>query len=211
MLTICRSAAVMLILFALPHLSHAEGPVSTAGPADIPAAQTAAPAVIVEPAPTGETKAERAIKFGYVDMVKIGNDSSQGRAAKAKFEAKADKYKGQIAAKQKQLEKQKNAIQAKLATMSPEQRAAKAKEFDKKVNDFQKYVQKAEKEMQDLQEEVSRKLFLDLEQAVDAYGKANGFTAICVKKDVLYLASGVDVQDVTDSILKLVNEKGSKP
>ena len=181
-----------------------------AEPANKPVVQTAAPTAPSEQKPNEQAKAEKAIRFGYLDMLRIGSDSNQGKAAKAKFEAKAGKYKEQIVAKQKQLDKQKAAIQAKLATLSPEQRSAKAKEFEKKVDDYQKFVQKAEKEMQELQEEVSRKLFLEIEQVVDSYGKANGFTAICLKKDLLYLASGVDVQDVTDEILKLVNEKGQK-
>jgi outer membrane protein len=200
----------MLILSAAPFLAHADqGIPAPVLPAKAPA-PVIAPAANKELNPSGQTKAEGGIKFGYVDMVKIGSDSDQGKAAKASFEARAEKYKGQIAAKQKQLEKQKKAIQAKLAGMGPDQRAAKAKEFDRKVDDFQKYVQKAETEMQTLQEEVSRKLFRDIEQVVETYGKANGFTAITVKKEVLYLASGVDVQDVTDPILKLVNEKGQK-
>ncbi|WP_243370125.1 OmpH family outer membrane protein [Geotalea sp. SG265] len=208
---LCRRAALILMLTAVPFLAFAEEGITKAASADKAVAQAAAPVTAVEQPAAGPAKTERVIKFGYVDMVKVGSDSAQGKTAKARFEARAEKYQGQIAAKQKQLEKQKKAIQAKLAGMSPEQRATKAKEFDRKVEDFQKYVQKAEKEMQTLQEDVSRKLYKDIEQVVDSYGKANGFTAICVKKDVLYLASGVDVQDVTDAIIKLVNEKGQKP
>lgn len=203
---------IAVLLAALPILAGAE----EAKPVTEPKVETA-----VQPAPPALTnpavkavepgKAERTIKFGYADMLKLGSESIQGKAAKARFEEKSDKYKSQIAAKQKQLEKKKAAIQAKLATLTPEQRAAKAKDFEKKVEEYQKFVQKAENEMQAFQEEISRKLYQDIEQAAVAYGKANGFAAICVKKDILYLGSGVDVQDVTDAILKLVNEKGQKP
>lgn len=203
---------VAVLFAALPVLASAEEAkpvpekkVETAVQPTLPALTS--PAVKgVEPG-----KTERTIKFGYADMLKLGSESVQGKAAKARFEAKSDKYKSQIAAKQKQLEKKKATIQAKLATFTPEQRAAKAKDFDKKVEEYQKFVQKAEKEMQAFQEEISRKLYQDIEAAAVAYGKANGYTAICVKKDVLYLGSGVDVQDVTAAILKLVNEKGQKP
>lgn len=207
-----RKIFVAVLLAALPILAGAEevkpvpeSKVETSAPPASPALTS--PAVKgVEPG-----KTERAIKFGYADILKLGSESVQGKAAKARFEEKSDKYKSQIMAKQKQLEKKKAAIQAKLATLTPEQRAVKAKDFEKKVEEYQKFVQKAEKEMQAFQEEISGKLYQDIEQAAVAYGKANGFTAICVKKDILYLGSGVDVQDVTDAILKLVNEKGQKP
>lgn len=203
---------IAVLLAALPILAGAE----EAKPVTEPKVETAvqpAPPASISPAVKGVEpgKTERTIKFGYADMLKLGSESVQGKAAKALFEEKSDKYKSQIAAKQKQLEKKKSAIQAKLATLTPEQRAAKAKEFEKKVEEYQKFVQKAEKEMQAFQDEIARKLYQDIEQAAVAYGKANGFAAICVKKDILYLGSGVDVQDVTDAILKLVNEKGQKP
>jgi outer membrane protein len=62
-----------------------------------------------------------------------------------------------------------------------------------------------------LQEELARKLFQEIEQAVGSYGKANGFAAVVVKKELLYLDSEVKTEDVTDEILKMVNEGGQKP
>ena len=84
------------------------------------------------------------------------------------------------------------------------------KDFEKKIEEYQEFVQKAEKEMQSLQEELTRKLYQQIEQAAGDYGKASGFTAICVKKDLLYLGGGVEVEDVTEALLKLVNEKEQK-
>ncbi|KAF0221040.1 MAG: outer membrane [Geobacteraceae bacterium] len=158
---------------------------------------------VAEPA-----KVERAFTIGFADIVRIGSESTQGKAAQARLKGKKDKLQTQITARKKQLEKQKAAIEEKLATFTPQQRAVKAKEFEKKIEDYQKFVQNAEKELQTMQEELTRKLFREIEQVVDTYGKANGYAAIIVKKELLYLGSEVKTQDVTDDILKLVNEKG---
>lgn len=205
-----RHILFFIILVAMPCLAGADDTTST----PVPSGESVVPVTIPaahDARPSPGAQAEKAIRFGYLDMVKIGSDSEQGKAAKAKFNARVAKYKSQIDVRQKQLEKQKKAIQAKFEGMSPEQRAVKAREFEKKVEEFQKYVQKAEKEMQDLQEDITRKLLTQIEQVVADYGKANDFTVIGVKKDVLYLADGVDVQDITDAVLKLENEKERNP
>ena len=58
--------------------------------------------------------------------------------------------------------------------------------------------------------DLARSLFGEIEKVVTDYGKANGFAAIVAKKELLYQGSIVTVQDVTEDILKLVNEKGQK-
>ena len=180
-------------------------PVSPAPAVPVPAVSAPQEQKKVEPAQAAQT-----IRIGYADITRIGNESVPGKAAQARFKAKAEKYQAQIAAKQKQLEKQKAAIEAKLPSLLPEQRAAKAKEFEKKVEEYRKFVQNAEKELKPLEEELARSLFGVIEKVVSDYGKANGYAAIVVKKELLYQGSGVSTQDVTDDILKLVNEKGAK-
>ncbi len=154
----------------------------------------------------------KTIRLGYVDMVKAASDSAQGKAAFAEMKKKNDKYKGQIEAKQKQLEKLKATIEAKIATMPPPQREAKAKEFQKKVGDFQKYVQNAEKDMRTREEELSDKLFKAIEKAAAEYGKANGYAAVVVKKELLYMGADVDAKDLTADLVKAVDAaEGEKP
>ena len=171
------------------------------------AAQPATP--VATPPPVTAQPAAQAVKLGYVNIAKIGKESIQGKAAQARFKAKADKLEAQIAAKQKQLEKQKIALEAKLATLPPDQRAAKAKEFEKKVGEFRKSIQSAQQEIEPLQKELSDAVIKEIERAAASYGKSNGFAAILTEKEPLYLGSDVEAQDVTDAVLKLVNEKAA--
>ena len=88
--------------------------------------------------------------------MKIAEQSDAGKAAKAQFEEKADRLKTQIDTKQKLLEKQKAALEAKLPTYTPEQRAAKIKAYEKKVDELRKLLQQADKEMKPIQEELTQ-------------------------------------------------------
>lgn len=147
------------------------------------------------------------VKIGYVDMSKIGSESNAGKAVLAQLKEKTEKYRSQIAAKQKQLEKNKAEIEAKLPTLSPKEREAKGKAFQKKVEEFQKFVQNAEKEMRGKEEELAGKLFRAVEQAAGEFGKANGFAAIVPKKELLYLGEMVEVKELTEEIMKKVDTK----
>lgn len=203
------SVLFLALLVVMPLHAPAAEPipaaVPAAAPAPVPAVTPAQEPKQVEPAQAAPT-----IRIGYADISRIGSESAPGKAAQARFKAKADKYQAQITAKQKQLEKQKAAIEAKLPSLLPEQRAAKAKEFEKKVDEYRRFVQNAEKELKPLEEELTRSLFGEIEKIVTDYAKANGFAAIVAKKELLYQGNSVTVQDVTEDILKLVNEKGPK-
>ncbi|TWJ33573.1 OmpH family outer membrane protein [Geobacter argillaceus] len=202
---------VLALLVVLPLFARAADPLPAVVPAPS-ALPVPAPAIVPaqEPKKVEPAQAAPTVRIGYADISRIGSESAPGKAAQLRFKAKADKYQTQITAKQKQLEKQKAAIEAKLPSLLPEQRAAKAKEFEKKVDDYRRFVQNAEKELKPLEEELTRSLFGEIEKVVTDYAKANGFAAIVAKKELLYQGGSVTVQDVTDDILKLVNEKGQK-
>lgn len=202
---------VLALLVVLPLYAGAADPIPAAV-AVPPAAPASVTPVVPAPEPKQiePTQAAPTVRIGYADITRIGSESAPGKAAQARFKAKADKYQAQITAKQKQLEKQKAAIEAKLPSLLPEQRAAKAKEFEKKVDEYRRFVQNAEKELKPLEEELTRSLFGEIEKVVSDYAKANGFAAIVAKKELLYQGGSVTVQDVTEDILKLVNEKGPK-
>jgi outer membrane protein len=174
-------------------------------PSPPPAAPQPLPAAIPKPPETASV--QQTMRLGHVDMARIAAESEMGKAGQAQFAELKKKLQGQIDAKGKQLEKQKAAIEAKLKTLTPPQREAKAKEFQKKVEEFQKFGRNAEKELQTRQEEFGDKLFKAIEQASAELGKAKGLALVVVKRELLYLGSGVDAQDVTDEVIKKIDRK----
>jgi outer membrane protein len=187
-------------LFALPSLACAAENISEVKP------PTPAPAEVVQK-PVAVVQSAR---IGYVDIVRIGTDSERGKALKALLIARKDSLQGKIDGKKKQLDKLKTSIEAKLATMTPPQREARSKEFQKKLEELQKFAQTSEKELVDLQEKETKTLFDAMEQAAIAHGTANGFAAIVIKKELLYVGSSVDAQDVTDALIKALNQSDQK-
>jgi outer membrane protein len=169
-----------------------------------PAPVLAAPAVTV--LPDTAAAAKEPVKIGYVDMAQIAAETDSGKAAAATLKTKSQKLGARIEAKQKQLEKQKEAIQAKIATLSPKEREAKSKEFQKKVEEYQKLVRTSDKEMQALQEKLTSDIYAAIKKAATAYGKSHGFAAVLAKKDLLYMADIPEPKDLTEELTEILNK-----
>ncbi len=189
-----------------PAVSVSPAPASKSAATEKPATAAILAAPTAQPAQPGKP----VIRFGFVNMSHIGTDSVPGKKISARLKEKSEKYQTTIISKQKQLEKQKKAIEAKIAQLSPVQKAAKAKEFQQKIEAFQKYVQSAEKEIRGLEEQLTLKLYQAVEKATTEYGKEGGFVAITARKDLLFLGSGVEGVDVTSAIIERINKEDLK-
>jgi outer membrane protein len=193
-------------LFALPSLAFAADKPAEVKPATSLQTTTPAPTEgLLKPVVAAQT-----VRIGYVDIARIGAESERGKALKTLLTTKKDKLQDKISGKKKQLEKLQKSIEAKIATMTPQQREAKSKEFQKKVEDFQKFGRSSEEELFALQDKETKALYEAIEQAAIVHGKANGFAAIVVKKELLYVGSSVDAQNVTDDLIKALNQADQK-
>jgi outer membrane protein len=154
--------------------------------------------------------AQKTMRLGHIDLARVNSESEVGKSGVKQLEDKKKKLQAQIEAKRKQLDKLKTSIEAKLQSMTPQQREAKGKEFQKKVEEFQKFGQGSENELQAMQQGLFASLYEKIERACADYGKANGLAVVVVKRELLYLDSGVETIDVTDGVIKLLNEKELK-
>lgn len=201
------------VIIALPTLSAAaDGAPAAESKGGAPARlSVGAPQLITtESKPSATTSALPAAKIGYVDVTRIGVESDRGKALKALLTTRKDQLQGKVDGRKKQIEKFKASVESKIQSMTPQQREAKAREFQKKLEEFQKFAQNSEEELFKLQDRETKELYEDIEKSAVAHGKANGFAAIVVKKELLYVGSSVDAQDVTDALIKALNEAGPK-
>lgn len=157
--------------------------------------------------PTALSAAPMAVtaRLGLVDIKRISNESALGKATQAQIKAQQGKLQKQVDTKRRQLDKLKNDIERQLPTLTPAQREAKAKEFQKKVEAFQKFGINTEKEFMDIQEKLTKELLTGIEQAANAIGKLKGLSAVVVKRELLYLGSGVEAVDISEEVSQLVD------
>lgn len=162
------------------------------------------------PTPLSPPPTEPGVKIGVIDMAKIAGDSASGKAVYAKVKAKMEKLQKQIKSKETQLKKQKADIEAQMPSLAPIQRSAKANEFQKKLENFQSFIQKAEKDVRATETELLKNLYNSVAKSAADYGKTNGFAAIVINKELLFAGSSVAIQDLTAEIIKLIDGSGKK-
>ncbi|MBC7963131.1 MAG: OmpH family outer membrane protein [Steroidobacteraceae bacterium] len=204
---------LIAMIITLPTLANAaDGTPADATKSTAPAAAAVnaqqTPAAAAKPSEA--TAVRQSLKLGQVDIVRIGGESDRGKALKALLTSRKNALQTKIDGRKKQIEKFKTSIESKLPGMTPPQREAKSKEFQKKMEDFQKFARSSEEELYTLQEKETKALFEVMEQSAAAYGKANDFAAIVVKKELLYVGNTVDTRDVTDELIKSMNAAGHK-
>jgi len=196
-------AFIGLLLLPLTANSAELAPQNVGGPAAVKGTDTSK----IDSSPLKESQKAPVVKIGYADLVKIAEKSDVGKVAKTHFEAKADRLKTQLETKQRLLEKQKAALEAKLPTYSPEQRTAKIKEYERKVEELRKMLIKADQELKPMQEELIKDIYGKIEKVAREYGAQKGYSVLLEKRELLYLGNNVEAEDVTDDLLKELNKK----
>lgn len=191
-------------LIMLPSLSSAAEPANTVL-ADPKPLASAPPAVTAPLAATTTPPMVASTRIGYVDLARIGSESDNGKTLKTLLTTKKEQLQKKVDAKKKQFEKLQKSIESQLHSLTPAQRETKAKEYQKKLEELQKFAQKSEEEFNSLQEKETGMLYEAIEKAAVTYGTTNGFALIVIKKELLYIGKGVDAVDVTDALIKALN------
>jgi outer membrane protein len=216
MTAMLKKLLIATLVVSLPALAAAADPAPDAGAKPAAAAETPqkSPSAITTESKPSDAAVRQMTRIGSVDLGRIGSETVRGKAVQAKLKGMKDKLQTRVDAKRKQLDKLRASFETKMSTLAPEQREAKAKEFQKefqkKVEEFQKFGKQLEEDLYTTQEKETKGLYDATEEAAVAYGKANGFAVIVVKKELLYVGSNIDAQDVTDALIKALDEAARK-
>lgn len=147
-------------------------------------------------------------KLGYVDMQRAINTSEAGKEAKEQLAAKLKKYQDEINVKQEDLKRLKEELEKQGMLLSETARAAKEKDYQQKLKEFQRFTKDAQDEMQARDEEFTRKILEGMEKVIQEFGRKNGYTFLFVRNESMLFAD--DKADVTEEVLKLFNANRKK-
>lgn len=192
---------------ALPAMGadQVEATVPTAAPVAATAAPVAAEAADVPTPPADAAVKVSGSRIGFVDMERVSGESAMGKASLAAVKGEQQKMQKEIDARKAKLDKQQAELEKKLPTLQPAQREARIKEFQKKVEEMQKFGRNAEKELMTLREKLTDELLDAIEKAGKSIGQASKLAAVVVKGNVLYLAADAQGHDITDEVVKLLD------
>jgi len=156
--------------------------------------------IIIEGLLTG-TVYSADIKIGTVDVQKAVNECNAGKEAKKVLMREAEKFQALVAQKQRELQEMKESLEKQGLMLNPEARAAKEKELQTKLRDFQRWGEDMQNELNQKQIEMERNVSMGIVKVLQEIGANEGYTLILQKNENIVLFTSKPI-DITDQVIK---------
>jgi len=141
------------------------------------------------------------MKVGYIDIQRALNESESGQRAKKRFKEQLDRL-------QKDLERQKDKVDAlkdqlakKGLVMKDEERRSLEQEYQRKLREFERAYEDSQGELQQKDAELTRELIQEIQVVIQEIGRKEGYTLI-FEQSGSGLLYGDSSLDITEQILK---------
>jgi outer membrane protein len=141
------------------------------------------------------------LKVGCVDIQKAMNECQAGIEAKKAITKEMEKLQKLFGDRQKELQVMKESLDKQAPMLKPDARAAKEKEFQTKVRDYQRWLEDNQKEIQQKGLEMERTIAQGLQQVIKKIGEEEGYTFVLEKNETIVLFSSKAI-DITDRVIK---------
>jgi len=157
-----------------------------------------------------KAQSSTAVKIAYVDLQKVMMESDKGKEAKKSLTEEAEKLKKTLTQRQDELQKLKDSIERQGATMTPETRAEKEKQYQTKLKDYQRIAGDYQTELQQKDMEFTSKILKDLEEIIKVMGDNDKYTMILEKSQAGILFATPSI-DITGRVIARYNDFLRKP
>jgi outer membrane protein len=141
------------------------------------------------------------LKIGYVDIQRAVNDCQAGKEAKKTITKEFEKYQRLGAEKQKELQVMKESFEKQAPMLNPDARAAKEKEYQNKLREFQRWGEDSQNEINQKRIELERTISIGLQKVIQKVGAEDGYTLVLEKNETIVLYASKSI-DLTDRIIK---------
>ena len=141
------------------------------------------------------------LKIGFVDMQRALNECNAGAEAKKAMAKEVETFQRLIADKQKELQTMKESIEKQSLMLNAEARAAKEKEYQNKLREFQRWGEDNQNEIKTKGMEMERNIAVGIQKVTQKLGADEGYTLVLEKNEniVLYASKSIDL---TDRVIK---------
>ncbi|WP_228236633.1 OmpH family outer membrane protein [Allomuricauda sp. M10] len=149
-------------------------------------------------------------KIGFVDSVKLMDDYQEKIDLEARFKTKADAMSKKRDSISQSFQMELQAFQAKAQKMSQQSAQEEYAQFQQRGQFIGQQLQQEEQQLQSTSQVEMDSLVKKVKNEIKDYGKANGYTYILGGGDGGSVLYGEEANDLTQAILKILNEKYKK-
>lgn len=151
--------------------------------------------------------AQDKIKIGFIDIQRVVQESQAGKRAKERFQAQVKKAEADIMKERQDLDRLKTDLEKKGPLMKEEERRNMEADFQKRSVALQRSMSDYQQELQQKNNQLMADILKELEAIVNEVGKADKFTLILERSQILYSDQGIDI---TSKVIDTYNNRNKK-
>ena len=151
--------------------------------------------------------AQERIKIGFIDVQRAIQESQAGKRAKERFQAQVKKAEADIMKERQDLDRLKSDLEKKGPLMKEEERRNMEADFQKRSVALQRSMSDYQQELQQKNNQLMSDILKELEAIVNEVGKADKFTLILERSQILYSDQAIDI---TSKVIETYNNRNKK-
>jgi len=143
------------------------------------------------------------LKIGYVDPAAILDNYQRTKDAEAALQQRHKQKQAELEERVNELKK----LRQNAELLNDQAREAKTREIEEKSDAFKRLKTQTERELLRERNQMLKDIVGEINQAVADYAKSNAFSVVVDERFLLYGEPGLDV---TDAVLKILNDRYAK-
>jgi outer membrane protein len=153
---------------------------------------------------TSLASAQERVKIGFIDIQRAISESLAGKRAKDRFQAQVKKAEADLLKEKQELERLKSDLDKKGPLLKDDERRNMEADLQKKFVVYQRNMGDYQQDLRQKEGELTSDILKELEKIVNEVGKADKFTLILERSQILYSDQGIDI---TNKVIEVYNSR----
>ncbi len=147
------------------------------------------------------------VKIGFIDVQRAISESQAGKRAKDRFQAKVKKAEADLLKEKQELERLKSELDKKGPLLKEDERRNLEGDLQRRYVNYQRTMTDQQQELRQKEGEMTGDILKELEKIVNEVGKAEKFTLILERSQILYSDQAIDI---TTKVIDVYNSRTKK-
>lgn len=147
------------------------------------------------------------VKIGFIDVQRAISESVAGKRARDRFQAQVKKAEADLLKEKNELERLKGELDKKSPLLKDDERRNLEGDLQRRYVIYQRSMNDQQQELRQKESEMTRDILKELEKIVNEVGKAEKFTLILERSQILYSDQGIDI---TNKVIEVYNSRAKK-
>jgi outer membrane protein len=144
------------------------------------------------------------VKIGFIDIQRAISESQAGKRAKERFQAQVKKVEADLLKEKTEIERLKADLDKKGPLLKEEERRNLEADLQRRYVSYQRGMQDQQQELRQKEGEMTGDILKELEKIVNEVGKADQFTLILERSQILYSDQAIDI---TNRVIEAYNSR----